>query len=222
VDLLLTDPPYGVAMGSKDYPDGSQHGLCRESYLSYLDTEENFSRIVVPALVLALERSIRGMVFMAGHRLQRLPEFQSLGGVFCSSANARDCWGFTTFLPIALYGHDPSIGCGARSKVLVSNDVAEKNGHPCPKPLKWITWAVQRGSELGQVILDPFMGSGTTLRAAKDLGRRAIGIEIEERYCEVAASRLQQECLPLAAPPGVALVQGGLSLAGLSSRGRRR
>jgi site-specific DNA-methyltransferase (adenine-specific) len=67
--------------------------------------------------------------------------------------------------------------------------------HPAPFPLSLATLAIRTTD--AQVVLDPFMGSGTTLRAAKDLGRKAIGIEIEERYCEIAAKRMAQEVLPL-------------------------
>ena len=67
--------------------------------------------------------------------------------------------------------------------------------HPAPFPLALPTTAI--GATDAQLIVDPFMGSGTTLRAAKDLGRKAIGIEIEERYCEMAAKRMAQEVLAL-------------------------
>lgn len=67
--------------------------------------------------------------------------------------------------------------------------------HPNEKPTEALTPLID--SHVGELILDPFMGSGTTLRAAKDLGRKAIGIEIEEKYCEIAAKRLRQEVLPL-------------------------
>jgi DNA modification methylase len=68
--------------------------------------------------------------------------------------------------------------------------------HPTQKPTSLMRWCAEFLP--AGLILDPFMGSGTTLRAAKDLGRKAIGIEIEERYCEIAAKRMSQECLPLA------------------------
>jgi len=70
-------------------------------------------------------------------------------------------------------------------------------GHPSQKPLKLIRELMAVGSKERELVLDPFMGSGTTLRAAKDLGRKAIGIEIEERYCEIAVKRLQQSVLAL-------------------------
>lgn len=69
--------------------------------------------------------------------------------------------------------------------------------HPNEKPLDLVLQFVRLTTKAGGIVLDPFMGSGTTLRAAKDLGRRAIGIELEERYCEIAARRMQQECLSL-------------------------
>lgn len=78
----------------------------------------------------------------------------------------------------------------------ISATNGERCGHPTQKPLRVMTWSISFIPD-SRVILDPFMGSGTTLRAAKDLGRKAIGIEIEERYCEIAAKRMAQEVLPL-------------------------
>ena len=70
-----------------------------------------------------------------------------------------------------------------------------KVDHPTQKPLPTASIPIRYSTDPGDLVLDPFMGSGTTLRAAKDLGRRAIGIELSERYCEVAANRMAQEVL---------------------------
>jgi len=67
--------------------------------------------------------------------------------------------------------------------------------HPVAYPQEIPSRCIMAASDIGDTILDPFMGSGTTLVAAQNLGRRAIGIEIEERYCEIAAKRLAQEVM---------------------------
>lgn len=73
----------------------------------------------------------------------------------------------------------------------------EIDGHPCPFPETLAARCIAAVTRPGEIALDPFMGSGSTLVAAKSLGRRAIGIEIEERYCEIAATRCSQEVLGL-------------------------
>jgi len=71
----------------------------------------------------------------------------------------------------------------------------ERLGHPTPKPLALIRFMVEISARPDSVILDPFMGSGTTLLAAKLEGRRAIGIEKNREYCDIAVERLRQRVL---------------------------
>ncbi len=82
---------------------------------------------------------------------------------------------------------------GGRHGVFTYNKI--NGSHPTEKPLSLVMELVELFSNPNDVILDPFMGSGTTLLAAKLLGRRAIGIELDEKYCEVAANRLRQGVL---------------------------
>lgn len=87
-------------------------------------------------------------------------------------------WGSTRKKDGAFWGSD-----------VLQHNVGKKNEHPTPKPLALMRDLVSR---FPGPIIDPFMGSGTTLRAARDLGKHAIGIEVVERWCELAARRLEQ------------------------------
>lgn len=76
---------------------------------------------------------------------------------------------------------------------------SEIDGHPCPYPITLPTRCISATTDPGDLVFDPFMGTGTTLRAAKDLNRIAIGCDISEAYCEIAAKRMAQGVLDLSA-----------------------
>jgi DNA modification methylase len=81
-----------------------------------------------------------------------------------------------------------------RRDPLAARDYIGKE-HPTEKPIPLFQWCLGIFPDTVECVIDPYVGSGTTLIAAKNLGVKAIGIEIEERYCEIAAKRLSQEVL---------------------------
>jgi len=197
-DVVVTDPPYGVLEPGDFNPRvrddrGASHGLVRDTYLSYVDTYDNFVGTVVPALNLAILASKRAAVFTGPH-IQEQAKAKAIGGIYCAAGCGRHHWGFKTFLPVLFYGNAPNLHLGCKPNTIQSTATAHGDvDHPCPKPLSWMRWLVSLASLETETILDPFCGSGTTLEACKILGRCAIGIEIEEQYCEIAAKRLSQE-----------------------------
>jgi site-specific DNA-methyltransferase (adenine-specific) len=197
VDVLITDPPYGMNLGDHGgAKDMRSRELRRGGYASYDDTPENFQAVIAPAVAQCLALVDRGAVFGYAPSIWSLPPPRALGGVHVRAANGRSPWGFQNLAPILLYGTAPDLHKGARNTVYIARGKSDPEcGHPCPKPVEWLLWLVDLVSRPGESILDPFVGSGTTLLAAKNLGRRAIGIDIEERYCEIAAKRLSQEVL---------------------------
>lgn len=94
-----------------------------------------------------------------------------------------------------LFGEVPKSRQGAHvipGRMVDASSTGRESDHPCPRKVNHVGWLVRWWSEPSDVIVDPFCGSGTTLIAAKNLGRRAFGVDIEEKYCEEAANRLRQ------------------------------
>ena len=171
-DVVVTDPPYGVEFRGEEW-----------------DAE-------VPSWWLPLARACAPLVVFTTAPTT-LWDYPRPDWVLCAArpaAQSRTSYGgFNHWSPVLVYGKgswSPDFHSAHAMQAGAENVGIQ---HPCPKPLSLMRWLI--AGTKGETILDPFMGSGTTLRAAKDLGRRAIGIEIEERYCEIAAKRLQQEVL---------------------------
>ena len=187
VDALITDPPYGVLLGSQK-DRRANHVLVKNGYDSYDDTAENYSAVVVPAIKRALEitKDGRGLVFGVPPAIWKLPAPTVIGGVYLPAARGRNQWGFSSFTLALLYGRSPDLHLGCSHTGIESFAVADKNGHPCPKPLSWMMWAIDLATMSNELVLDPFMGSGTTGVAAIKQGRQFVGIEINPRYFDIA------------------------------------
>lgn len=183
VDLIVTDPPYNVGI---NYGSGTNDNMSREQFVEW--ARQWFVEC----------RRVSRTVLVCGQA--RLPDYAIIEPwkwLLCwwkPAAMGRSPVGFCNWEPVAMWGEGSGAGCDFIKAPIVSD--AALDGHPCPKPLAWAKGLIALFPK-AKTVLDPFAGSGTTLVAAKDLGRRAIGIEIEERYCEIAARRLSQEVLPL-------------------------
>lgn len=187
VDLVLTDPPYGL-----EFP-----------YLSYEDTRENFLGLIRDVFPIML--SERKIITTENTSIFDWPKPDWVCAATWNTTATYGKCGVTQWFPILFYGKDlkgfGSINGQTKSDVFHVNgggDIgfqrdSDEKRHTCPKPFKLWKRILNRFSNEGETVLDPFMGSGTTLRAAKDLGRKAIGIEISEEYCRIAARRLSQE-----------------------------
>lgn len=175
VDLVLTDPPFP----------------------GYRNVYGNAYEMTASDIAGAIPTSTRSLIFWPALLPPPIPE-----------PDAEHVWhkpnhgnGSHQYERILAYGGWPRRCRVYRAAAILPNYcqfAAECVDHPCQKPLNLVRHLLIDAN--AQWVLDLFAGSGTTLVAAKQLGRRAIGIEIEERYCEIAARRLSQEVLPLDVP----------------------
>lgn len=190
---IVTDPPYGV--GIKYGPSyNDRRSDYWEWFVDILDMMRAAAPIVAFTHRVAALRHLTGWDWVGVWNKPR-----SLSGLVQLPVSPH-------WEPIFLYGITGRKDLPRRFDVFsvnpaipaVAPPTAAHLDHPTPKPVslmqQLIDWVAPTG-----VVIDPFMGSGTTLRAAKDLGRHAVGIEIEERYCEIAAKRLGQEVLAFGA-----------------------
>lgn len=177
-DLLLTDPPYGIGFAAQPTKWQRRAGQAPEQWDAETAPE---------GLAFAMTLCKHQIIF---------------GGNYYDLPIAR-CW-LSWFKPDA----PPSMGnveyawtnLDQNSRMVsasISATNAERVGHPTQKPEAVIRFALLQAPQDVKTVLDPFVGSGTTLVACKRLGRAATGIEIEERYCEIAAKRLSQGALPM-------------------------
>jgi DNA modification methylase len=179
--ICLTDPPYGIGRDGNKKSTGAHGGRKGYDFMGWDSARPDAS---IFKLIISL--SDIAIIWGGNYFADLLPAGEKwLVWDKGQRINQSDCELAYTTMRGAL-------------RIYTCNRVElMKDGavHVTQKPLRLIKWCIKLCPGESQTILDPFMGSGTTLVAAKELGRRAIGIEIEEKYCEIAVKRLQQEVL---------------------------
>ena len=187
VDLVLTDPPYGIGIDKKSHKNNrtgtskKRWGVCNV-YPAFNDALH-----IDPAPFIGTPCCLWGGNYFA----DRLPA--TSGWLVWDKERPDDLDQSTCELAWTNFVK------GVRRFKWLWNGCMRADSdqlqHPTQKPVALMKWVLTLRWTPNGLILDPFMGSGTTLRAAKDLGRKSIGIEIEEKYCEIAAKRMAQEVM---------------------------
>jgi site-specific DNA-methyltransferase (adenine-specific) len=179
VDCIVTDMPYGIGV----------------DFGEYRDNVENLEALIDEALP-EMRRVAQRVVITPGVRnLFLYPEpTWTLGWFFGGGCRGR--WGFNHWQPVLAYGVDPLHRLKMmHTDVIRANNAAleDRSEHPCPKPLPFVRKLINRvAPSSADVILDPFMGSGTTGVAAIQLGHKFIGIEMNGDYLAIAKRRIAQ------------------------------
>jgi len=180
VDAIITDPPYGYGWNT-DYSRFSRGTTDKEKIAN--DDHIDLSWLY--------DMPCERIIFGANLANQPLT-----GSLLVWDKRCADGFSFLSDGEAAYWSEGRGVYIFSQN----AQRVRAKGGlHPTQKPVGLMLWCIGKAKSQG-TILDPYMGSGSTLRAAKDLRRHAIGIEIEEKYCEIGARRLSQEVLPLEYP----------------------
>lgn len=179
INLVLTDPPYGVGL----------------QYDNYIDSRDNLSKLLDGSLKQLLRVSKRVVMTVSIGNLMLFPQPNWILSWVYRSGRGVSPWGFNCWTPILCYGKDPYLenGLGSRPDYIECADSPPAFDHPCPKPEKFWQLLLSRVSvKTSDIVLDPYLGTGTTVRVCKNMNRKSIGIDISEKYCEIAAKRCAQ------------------------------
>ncbi len=204
--LILTDPPYGIRRGAAfvrrsetviENWDDVGHNVDVDGWHALLSPAVDAHLVEFMSVGLDCEDRVRARHTAAGWTAWR--RYLLVKAAPPPTPRPTFVSGWEAAL-ISYQGKRRWFGGGAtvdRWIGLTPNRLNQSSGHPTEKPIEPICTLIRALTLPGELVLDPFAGSGTTLRAAKNLGRRTIGCEIRADYCAVIVRRLAQSVLPL-------------------------